>query len=98
MEREKTWKWLWVALGALIALQLYFVRELLAAYFLFAVVFAVLLVFAAIFFILEEVSERGFTWAESQAVGLVGMARRRFAHAEGFGKKSFRRPNSRPVG
>jgi hypothetical protein len=98
MEKEKAWKWFWVALAALVALQLYFVRELLAAYFLFAVVFAVLLVFAAIFFILEEVGERGVTWAESHAVELVGFARRRFAHLEGFGKKSFRRPGPRPVG
>jgi uncharacterized membrane protein HdeD (DUF308 family) len=98
MEKEKAWKWLSVALGALVALQLYFVRQLLAAYFLFAIVFAVLLVFAAIFFILEEVGERSFVWAEAHAVGLLSLARRRFAHPEGFGKKSFRGPNSRTVG
>jgi len=98
MGKEKGWKWFWVALGALVALQLYFVRQLLAAYFLFAVVFAILPVVAAIFFILEEVSERGVSWAEAHAVGLVSLARRHFAHLEEFGRKSLHWPGSGMTG
>ncbi len=94
MEKEKAVKWFWVALGVLVALQLYFVRAMLAAYFLFAVVFAVLLVFAAIFLILQEVGERSVTWAEACAVELVGFARR-LAHREAWGRKLVHRPGSR---
>jgi hypothetical protein len=97
MAREKPAKWFWIVLGVLIALQLYFVRALLAAYFLFAVVFAMLLVFAAIFLILEEVGERCVTWAEARAGEWVGFARR-LAHRDAWARKVVHRPGSRLAG
>ncbi|HVO56147.1 MAG TPA: hypothetical protein VMT51_00475 [Dongiaceae bacterium] len=39
--QDKSRKWMWWFLGAVVAMQLYFVRELLAAFALFALVFAV---------------------------------------------------------
>ena len=38
--KDKSRKWMWWFLGIVVAFQLYFVRELLAAFALFAVVFA----------------------------------------------------------
>ena len=38
--KDKSRKWMWWFLGIVVALQLYFVRELLAAFALFALAFA----------------------------------------------------------
>jgi hypothetical protein len=40
--KDKSRKWMWSFLAVVVALQLYFVRELLAAFALFAVVFLVM--------------------------------------------------------
>ena len=42
VDKDSARKWMWIFLVALVALQIYFVRELLAALFLFTVGFAVL--------------------------------------------------------
>jgi hypothetical protein len=47
-------KWLWSFLAVLVMSQLYFVRELLAAFALFAVVFAMIALVVASFYTLQN--------------------------------------------
>src|SRR5258708_36077517 len=51
---DKRRKWMWWFLGTVAALQLYFVRELLAAFALFAVAFAVIAFLGARLYMLQS--------------------------------------------
>ena len=86
MERLETqmnpWvrKLLWVAAGVFVALQVYFVQELLAALILFSVVFVAFAALVGVLRLMSYVGERGMVRAES-------FVRREF-------RKPFRRPRS----
>jgi hypothetical protein len=62
--------------GAIIILQLYFVRELIAAELLFGLGFAVLLVLAGVLYVVGAIGERGFDLTEAGA-RVVGRSVRR---------------------
>lgn len=47
-------KWMWWFLGVLAAMQLYFIRELLAAFALFVLVFGVIAAFLAVIYTLHQ--------------------------------------------
>jgi len=95
-------KWAWYGLGALVAVQLYFVRELLAALVLFTIGFAVLGVIALGFYLVEKAGEWGFEWAEPRARILAPIVREQGARVieksaklvEELSKKPFHRPHS----
>jgi energy-coupling factor transporter transmembrane protein EcfT len=57
-------KWYAAIVAVFIILQLYFVRELIAAELLFSLGFAVLLVLAGIFYVLGAIGERGLDLTE----------------------------------
>jgi hypothetical protein len=87
---QKTRKWLWIALGAFVALQIYFVQELLVAFMLFTGVFVVCAVIALILYLVDRASRWG--------VGMAGQqAKRAIAAAEEISKKQLRRPRSEPA-
>lgn len=95
--KDKSRKWMWWFLGVLGALQLYFVRELLAAFALFA------LVFAAIAFVVVGIYMAQKTWevavarvAESNHPA-VNLARRGAGAVEDFVRRPIRRPGSEPA-
>ncbi len=94
MKQDHARKWMWYFLGALVAVQLYFVRELVAAFFLFALVFAVLASVALIVFLLDCASQLSASWAAPHARTAMGMARRAFSAVEELSKRPFRRPRS----
>jgi len=97
MSRVRVKRWMWWALGAAIALHIYFVRELFAAELLFAIIFATLLLFVFAFYLVKEAGERGITLAESW-VHIVSPAFRRGLHyLEEVGRKPFRRARSESV-
>jgi hypothetical protein len=87
-------KWLWWFLGVAGALQLYFVKELLAAFALFAAVFAVFgLVIASLYMlqkcwavVVERVAESGHP--------VVAMARRGVLAVEELALRPLRRSGS----
>jgi hypothetical protein len=91
---DKGRKWLWWSLGVAGALQLYFVRELLAAFALFAVAFAMFGLAIASLYILQK------SWAV--AVGrvaesghpVVAMAKRSVSAIEDLARRPLRRPGS----
>jgi hypothetical protein len=89
---DKSRKWLWWFLAVGVALQLYFVRELMAAFALFAAGFAVIaLLIAALYMIQKgwEVGVARFTVSQSPA---ASMARRAVSGMEELGRRPFRRP------
>jgi hypothetical protein len=87
---RKARKWLWVALGAFVALQMYFVRELLVALALFTVVFILGAVVALVFYLIDWASQWGLGLAEQQT-------KRALAAAEEISKKQLHRPRSEPA-
>ena len=84
---RRTRKWLWIGLGVFAALQIYFVRELLAALILFTGLFIVCAVIALILYLVDRASRWG--------LGVAGVqAKRALTAAEELSKKPLRRPRS----
>jgi hypothetical protein len=83
-------KWLWVFLGAILVGQLYYVREMLAALVLFAILFAICGTVAGVIYVLGRAGESTISAAEP-------LARKSFAYAEEISRKAFRRPHSAPA-
>jgi hypothetical protein len=94
---DKSRKWMWWFLGTVAALQLYFVRELLAAFALFAVAFAVVAFLSASLYMLQSgwavAVER---LAESRQPVMAAV--RQGVHAiEDIARRPLRRPGSEPA-
>lgn len=77
-----------------LVLQLYFVRELIAAELLFGMFFVFLLVLAALSYVVATIGMNGRTWAEAGARVVATSARRGFNTLEEISKKPFRHPHS----
>jgi hypothetical protein len=84
---RKARKWLWIGLGVFAALQIYFVRELLAALMLFTGFFIVCAIIALILYMVDRASRWGLSVAGIQA-------KRALTAAEELSKKPLRRPRS----
>ncbi len=87
---RKARKWLWIAMGVFVALQIYFVRELLAALTLFTGIFIVCALVALVLYLIDRVSRWGLDLAGRQA-------KRAVVAAEEISKKQLRRPRSEPA-
>lgn len=92
---KKIQKWLWLSLAAFIAIQIYYVREMLAALFIFALLFGFGAVVAFILFIFDLLSQRTVEWAEPQAKRAAHAARRELVHLE---EEVSKKLPHRPVG
>jgi hypothetical protein len=87
---QKARKWLWIVLGAFVALQIYFVQEMLVALLLFTGIFVVCAMVALVLYLLD----RGSRWG----LGVAGQqAKRAMVAAEEISKKQLRRPRSEPA-
>ena len=93
-KESKARKWMWVALIAFVALQIYFVQELLAALILFTGLFAVLAVAALVLYLVDSAGQWGLGWAGQHSPPVAQLARRGWAAAGDFSKKPFHRPRS----
>jgi hypothetical protein len=93
---RKVWtsKWFWTVLAVLVALQMYFIRELLAVFILFTVGFVVLAGIALAGYLVEQAGEKSYAWAEPHARELAPKIREGVKLAEELSKKPFRRPHS----
>ncbi len=90
LSERKARKWMWIALGVFTALQIYFVRELLAAFMLFTGIFIVCAVLALVLYLVDRASRWG--------LGVAGVqAKRALTVAEEISKKQLRRPRSEPA-
>jgi hypothetical protein len=75
-------------------LQIYFVRELIAAELLFGMGFAVLFVMGLIFYFIGTLGERGLDLGEAGVRVLATSARRGFDSLEEVSRKTFRNAGS----
>jgi cytosine/uracil/thiamine/allantoin permease len=91
---KKARKWMWVGLVAFVALQVYFVQEMLAALMLFTGVFVIFALIALVLYLVDRAGQWGLGWAGQRARPALQLARRGWAAAEDLSKKPFRRPRS----
>jgi hypothetical protein len=92
--QDRARKWMWISLAALVALQFYFVWQLLAAFLLFTLGFAVLAGVALVFYLVEEAGQLSLAWVEPRTRVVAGLAHRGLVLLEELSKKPFRRPRS----
>jgi hypothetical protein len=87
---RKARKWMWIGLGVFVALQLYFVQEMIAALALFTGLFIVCALIALVLYLIDKASRWG--------IGMAGQqAKRAITAAEEISKKQLRRPRSEPA-
>src|ERR1700686_972153 len=91
---KKARKWMWVGLVAFVALQIYFVQEMLAALMLFTGIFVIFAIFALAIYLVEWAGQWSIGWAGERARPAMQLARRGWTLAEDLSKKPFRRPRS----
>jgi hypothetical protein len=94
VEKAKVRKGLLLGIAVFFVLQLYFVRELLAAELLFGVGFAILLAVGALAYLVGSLGERGLDFAEVGVRVIGDSARRSFSALEEISRKQFRHPRS----
>jgi hypothetical protein len=82
------------ALAIFFFLQIYFVRELLAAELLFALAFGVLLFIGGAAYLLGAIGERGLGLTEAGIRVLARSARRGYSMVDELSRKPFRHPRS----
>ena len=92
--KAKLRKGMLAALGIFFVLQLYFVRELLAAELLFGIVFSILLIIGGTAYLLGAIGERGLDLTESGIRVLARSARRGYNMVDELSRKQFRHPRS----
>lgn len=94
MRKATSRKWVLSAVALFFILQLYFVRELLAAELLFGMVFGVVFLIVAAFYIVGTIGERSLGLTEAGVRALAQSARRGYTGIEELSKRPFRRPHS----
>jgi hypothetical protein len=87
-------KWMWRFLGVLVALQLYFVRELLVAFALFALAFAAIAFVIVSLYMLQKGWEVAVARVADSGHPVVNFARRGVSAIEDMARRPLRRPGS----
>lgn len=87
-------KWMWGFLGVLVALQLYFVRELLAVFALFTVGFAAIAFVVISLYMLQKTWEVAVGRVADSSHPVVNLARRGVSSVEDMVRRPLRRPGS----
>ena len=92
--KDKNRKWMWWFLGAVVALQLYYVREILAAFALFALGFAAIAFVVMSVYMMQKVWEAGVQRLADSQHPVVDLARRGVNAVEDIARRPLRRPGS----
>lgn len=92
--KDSNRKWMWWFLGVVVALQLYFVRELLAAFALFALGFAGIALVVMSLYMAQKVWEAGVQRVADSQHPVVEIARRGVNTVEDLVRRPLRRPGS----
>jgi hypothetical protein len=87
-------KWMWRFLGVLVALQLYFVRELLAAFALFALAFAAIAFVIVSLYMLQKSWEVAVARVADSNHPVLNFARRGVSAVEDMARRPLRRAGS----
>jgi hypothetical protein len=95
--KDKSRKWMWMFLAALVSLQMYFVWELLAVFALFAVAFSAIALVIGTMYMLHRGWALGVERiADSQHPVMVA-TRQGIYTIEDAARRPFRRPGSAPA-
>ena len=86
-KEKKARKWFLIGLAGFVALQVYFVQEMLAALMLFTGAFILIALAALALYLIDRAGQWGLGWAGHHA-------RRGLVAAEEISKKQLRRPRS----
>ena len=92
--KDRNRKWMWSFLAVVLALQLYFVRELLAAFALFALGFAGIALLVMSLYMAQKVWEAGVQRVADSQHPVVDIARRGVNAVEDLARRPLRRPGS----
>jgi hypothetical protein len=84
---KKARKWLWIGLAVVAALQFYYVQEMIAAFVVLAVVFAVIAGAGLLVFLVDRASERTLGLLETSVLAALRGARRGVSAASEFTAK-----------
>ena len=95
--KDKSRKWMWMVLGVVLALQLYAVRELLAAFALFMLGFGAIVAFVLSLYFLHKAWEASVARMLASRHPIFMAARRSVTMIEDLGRRPFRRPGSASV-
>jgi hypothetical protein len=90
-------KWMWLFLVLVAALQIYAVRELLAAFALFLLGFGSIAVCVAAVYLAQKSWEAGVARAVASHNPFVLALRRSFTTLEDWSRRPVRRPDSEPA-
>jgi len=96
--KDKGRKWLWWFLGVIAALQLYWVRELLAAFAIFALGFAAIAALIGGLYLFQKSWEAGVAILVASQHPAMLAVRRGVSTLEDWGRRPLRRPGSAPTG
>jgi len=96
-KKDSLRKWMWLFLGVLAALQFYAVRELIAAFAIFVLGFAVLAACAGTFYFLVKAWAAGIGLAADSQHPVILAARSSVAAIEDLARRPIRRPDSQPA-
>ena len=78
---------MWIGLAVVVALQFYYVQEMIAAFVVLAVVFAVITGAGLLVFLVDRASERTLSWAETSVLAVLSTVRHGVALASEFTAK-----------
>jgi hypothetical protein len=95
--KDNSRKWMWWFLGVVVAAQLYFVWELLAAFALFAIGFAAIAFVIVSLYMLQKGWEVAVSRVADSNHPVVDMARRSVSAVEDLARRPLRRPGSEPA-
>ena len=84
---NKARKWMWIGLAVIAALQFYYVQEMIAAFVVLAVVFAVIAGAGLLVLLVDRASERTLNWIETSVLAVLRTARRGASVASEFTAK-----------
>ena len=73
---KKVRKWMWIALAIVAALQFYYVQEMIAAFVVLGVLFALVAGAGLLVFLVDRASARTLSWIELFVLALLRNARR----------------------
>ncbi len=90
-------KWIWWFLGIIAAMQLYFVRELLAVFAIFILGFAAIGLCIATLYMAQKTWEAGVAQLAASRNPMILAVRRSVASVEDLARRPIRRPDSQPV-
>ncbi len=94
---KKARKWMWIGLAVIVALQIYYIQEMLAALLLFTCAFLIAAILALVFYLVDSAGEWSLVWAGKHSRPAIQIARRGLVAVEEISKKQLHRPRSDPV-